>query len=175
MLVWSLSAPLARKQQGIIAEYHFDEGAGDQIIDSTNNHNDGQILGGTIWTDGLHGSGLVFTGSNSVRIPTTKTLDHGGAISVSAWIRGTAAPFRQGAALTHFRPPHFQVCGDKIYLTTQNDYVDLSESLINGKKSFVSDVERPDALWTGIVDVNLTNWQYCATNGQWRVGAARQS
>ena len=46
---------------GLVAEWHFDEGAGSILHDSSGNGNDGMIYGAT-WTEGISGGALSFDG-----------------------------------------------------------------------------------------------------------------
>jgi hypothetical protein len=46
---------------GLVAEWHFDEGAGGVLVDSSGNGNDGTIYGAT-WTEGVSGGALSFDG-----------------------------------------------------------------------------------------------------------------
>ena len=48
--------------EGLVAEWHFDEGAGSVLADSSGNGNDGAIYGAT-WTEGVSGSALSFDGN----------------------------------------------------------------------------------------------------------------
>src|SRR5215469_16670375 len=102
-----LSAASQSASDGALAVYHFDEGSGDHVSDATNNHNDGLVIGGATWTEGIHGGALLFNGLNRVQITSGRTLDRQSAVSISAWIRGSASHFRVGAFAPHFRSPHF--------------------------------------------------------------------
>ena len=51
----------AQCDEGLVAEWHFDEGAGSILKDSSGNGNDGVIYGAT-WVDGKYGEALSFDG-----------------------------------------------------------------------------------------------------------------
>ncbi|MFQ6061937.1 MAG: hypothetical protein ACE5J9_02015 [Methanosarcinales archaeon] len=47
----------------MVAEWHFDEGSGNIVKDTSGNGNDGTIHG-AIWTTGISGKALRFDGNN---------------------------------------------------------------------------------------------------------------
>jgi len=51
MMAIVLLAPVQAQEDGLVAEWHFDEGAGSVLKDSSGNGNDGTIYGAT-WVDG---------------------------------------------------------------------------------------------------------------------------
>ena len=51
----------AQSDDGLVAEWHFDEGSGSVVEDSSGNGNDGVIYGAT-WVDGKYGNALSFDG-----------------------------------------------------------------------------------------------------------------
>jgi len=54
----------AQSDEGLVAEWHFDEGAGSVLKDSSGNGNDGVIYGAT-WVEGKYGNALNFNGINN--------------------------------------------------------------------------------------------------------------
>ena len=52
----------AQSDDGLVAEWHFDEGSGSVLKDSSGNGNDGTIYGAT-WVEGKYGKALSFDGS----------------------------------------------------------------------------------------------------------------
>ncbi|PXF60985.1 MAG: hypothetical protein C4B59_06445 [Candidatus Methanogaster sp.] len=78
---------------GLVAEWHFDEGSGNILNDSSGNGNDGVIYGAT-WTAGKSGHALRFDGSGDyVNIPTTSDLNPvDGSWTVEAWINIPTLP-----------------------------------------------------------------------------------
>ena len=50
-----------QSDDGLVAEWHFDEGSGSVLVDSSGNGNDGVIYGAT-WVDGKYGTALSFDG-----------------------------------------------------------------------------------------------------------------
>ena len=63
MLVLAPATALASSDDGLVAEWHFDEGSGSVLVDSSGNGNDGTIYGAT-WVDGKHGTALHFDGQD---------------------------------------------------------------------------------------------------------------
>jgi len=51
----------AQSDEGLVAEWHFDEGSGNVVKDSSGNGNDGVIYGAT-WVEGKYGKALSFDG-----------------------------------------------------------------------------------------------------------------
>ena len=59
----------AQSDEGLVAEWHFDEGSGSVLKDSSGNGNDGVIHGAT-WVDGKYGKALRFDGvDDKVKLP----------------------------------------------------------------------------------------------------------
>lgn len=82
----SLNVSVAQTQDGLIAEYHFDEGSGATVNDTSGNDNDG-IIHGANWTTGISGSALSFDGlDDHVTCGTTLTGGVLSEITVEAWI-----------------------------------------------------------------------------------------
>ena len=63
LLTIALLVPVQAQEDGLVAEWHFDEGAGNIAKDSSGNGNDGTIYGAT-WVDGKFGKALSFDGQN---------------------------------------------------------------------------------------------------------------
>ena len=77
----------AQSDEGLVAEWHFDEGAGSVVEDSSGNGNDGVIYGAT-WVDGKFGKALSFDGVDDyVDLPIR---DINSAFSQSVWIKTNA-------------------------------------------------------------------------------------
>jgi hypothetical protein len=74
-----------------VAAYSFDEGSGTSVTDDSGNRNVGRIAGAT-WAPGRFGKALSFDGADDVvRVPASTSLALGSELTVSAWIRPTAA------------------------------------------------------------------------------------
>jgi len=72
---------------GLVAEWRFDEGSGSVLRDSSGNGNDGVIHGAT-WVEGKYGGALRFDGVDDyVDCGNDASLDITGAITIEAWIK----------------------------------------------------------------------------------------
>jgi len=81
--------------EGLVAYYKFDSGAGDVAYDSSGNGNDGKIVGAT-WTTGKIGNALSFNGKNNyVVIPDSPSL-RVQSFTLEAWIYMTERPNQHG-------------------------------------------------------------------------------
>ncbi|MCK4811006.1 MAG: DUF11 domain-containing protein [Methanosarcinales archaeon] len=81
----------AQSDDGLVAEWHFDEGSGSVLVDSSGNGNDGVIHGAT-WVEGKYGKALSFDGRDDyVEIPDDKSLKFGtGDFSYSLWFKANS-------------------------------------------------------------------------------------
>ena len=61
VLAGAIAGVQAQSDEGLVAEWHFDEGAGSVVEDSSGNGNDGVIYGAT-WVEGKFGKALSFDG-----------------------------------------------------------------------------------------------------------------
>jgi parallel beta-helix repeat protein len=72
---------------GLVAEWHFDEGSGSTVKDNTGNGNDGIIHGAT-WINGIKGKALKFDGKDDyVEVQDSSSLRITGNIKVEAWVK----------------------------------------------------------------------------------------
>ena len=71
---------------GLVASYHFDEGSGTVLHDSSGNGNDGVVSGAT-WMPGKSLSALSFNGRDSwVTVPGSPSLDLATGMTLEAWV-----------------------------------------------------------------------------------------
>ena len=71
----------------VVGSWHFDEGSGNTVYDTSGNDNDGTITG-AIWTDGKYGKALSFDGGDYVRVEDSPSLNFGtGDFSIEFWIK----------------------------------------------------------------------------------------
>ena len=77
----------AQSDEGLVAEWHFDEGSGNVVKDSSGNGNDGTIYEAT-WVDGKYGNALSFDGVNDqIHIPSSSNLKPSTAFTLEAWVK----------------------------------------------------------------------------------------
>ncbi len=75
------------KTSQLIAHYHFDEGNGNEAVDSSNYGNDGSIYGAK-WVSGINGTALEFDGKDDyIEVPDSKSLDIDKKVSIEAWVK----------------------------------------------------------------------------------------
>ena len=68
--------------------WFFDEGSGPVALDSSGNGNDGTLNGSPVWTTGISGSALDFSGgADRVLVPDSPSLDVSDQITIAAWVK----------------------------------------------------------------------------------------
>ncbi len=73
-----------------ILYYAFDEGSGSSAADSSGNGHTGTLIGSPTWVSGEIGTGaLSFNGSQAVSAGSVSDAGGVGALTVSAWVKGT--------------------------------------------------------------------------------------
>lgn len=119
--------------------WHFDEGSGTTVMDSSGNGNNGSIYGAN-WTTGKIGSAIYFNGTNDyVEIPDDSSLDITGNITIIAWINETKTfpdPNRfnvvnQSIINYNLAGMEFEFCNPRNGLSVDqnaNDYLDYAET-----------------------------------------------
>ena len=81
----------AQSDDGLVAEWHFDEGAGSVLVDSSGNGNDGVIYGAK-WVDGKFGSALSFDGVDDyAEILRTNIVKPENSVTISAWVKAQSS------------------------------------------------------------------------------------
>jgi hypothetical protein len=136
--------------KGLIAQYHFDEGSGLTVKDSSGNRQDGIVVGRADWVSGVNGTAIRFDGLSRVNIPSSALLSLTQGVTITVWIKGHGGSFRlvkEPSSHASLRSPYFQVCGDKIHFAANSD----------DPKGWWESNEAN--LFSGSVDVNLSNWK----------------
>ena len=88
---------------GIIGEWHFDEGVGNNVKDSSGNGKDG-IIKQAIWIEGKFGKALSFDGVDDyIELPNTTEYNSPSGITYEAWIKLSEFPpsGKQGWAVSY--------------------------------------------------------------------------
>ena len=94
------SATFIRVIDGLVASWHFDEGAGTTAYDSSGNDNDGTIYGAT-WADGKFKKALNFDGSDDyVTIPHDASFDVD-KVTITAWFKADALGYNWRKIVCH--------------------------------------------------------------------------
>jgi len=81
--------------EGLVAYYKFDEGAGDIVYDSSGNGNDGRIVG-AVWTLGKIGNALKFDGKDDYVVVSDSPSLRVQSFTLAAWIYITKRPYQHG-------------------------------------------------------------------------------
>jgi len=77
---------------GLVAYWNFDEGSGTIAADSSGNGNNGTLVNGPSWTNGIKGKALLFDGvDDNVTVPNSNSLNLANSFTLSAWVFPTAA------------------------------------------------------------------------------------
>jgi hypothetical protein len=138
----------AQSDAGLVAEWHFDEGSGTILRDSSGNGNDGTIHGAT-WVDGKSGKALSFDGKDDyVNIPNHPSLNPETAITISAWYKPVVSfegagvdPIVDKGYYSHTAPSyqyHLGVTGDR-YDTSRHSAFSFSVALDGAAKGVHTD------------------------------------
>ena len=73
--------------QSLVGHWMFDQTAGTTAIDSSTMGNDGSLVNGPVWTDGIVGGALSFDGTNDyVNCGSGQSLNLTGSLTIAAWI-----------------------------------------------------------------------------------------
>ena len=87
--------------------WHFDEGIGTAVYDSSGNNNHGTLYGGALWADGKDGMAIDFDGVDDyIEVPDANSLDITAEITLEAWIYPHTMTHLQGivAKYNHSAP-----------------------------------------------------------------------
>src|SRR5215470_9681822 len=88
-----VGSPAAAPRNNLAARWHFDEGRGTSVRDSSGHGRNGTIVTGTSWVAGRFGSALNFDGQNGrVVVKNSPVLEPASAVTVSAWVKSGASP-----------------------------------------------------------------------------------
>jgi len=92
---------------GLVACWHFDEGSGSIVYDSSGNGNDGTVHGAT-WTSGISGSSLSFDGTNDyVEVHHSGDIDLNNEFTIETWVCLSASFSHNGNILGKESNPNF--------------------------------------------------------------------
>lgn len=89
-----------------VGVWMFDEGDGKEVKDLTDNHNNGEIQGDVKWVKGKFGSALEFSGSGSVIVPNSPSLDIAEQITIAIWITFSDAGKGQDMVIAREEPAY---------------------------------------------------------------------
>ena len=90
--VTATTADRRQSPPGLVGAWAFGEGTGTTTADVSGNGNVGTITGASWSTQGRYGNALSFNGTSSVvRVPSSSSLDPGGAMTLEGWVKPTAS------------------------------------------------------------------------------------
>lgn len=79
-------------QPPLVGAWSFDEGTGGTSADASGKGNDGALLNGPAWADGVAGKALVFDGSDAVEVPNNGSVFNlTSSWAIVAWAKPAAA------------------------------------------------------------------------------------
>ncbi len=104
----------ANPPETLLAEWHFDEGSGTSVHDSTGNGNEGTINSGVSWTsDSNSGKALHFDGtSGSIGIVKTSSIDTQTQVRIDAWVKRDSQ--QNGTILAKNGPYYLGILQNKV-------------------------------------------------------------
>jgi hypothetical protein len=89
-------------ESGLVGSWHFSEGGGTAVADSSGENNNGTLINDPTWTTGKYGNGLDFDGSNDyVDTTLNPSTDLGQDFTIEAWIRPSTEGNYKGVAGAH--------------------------------------------------------------------------
>ena len=89
------------QDEHLVGLYFFDDGSGDEVIDSSGSGNNGEIRGGVKRVDGYFEGGLDFNGMDAfVEIPDSDSLDLTDGLTIAMWIYLRAYSTAGGTGMT---------------------------------------------------------------------------
>ena len=93
----------AQSDEGLVAEWHFDEGSGNVVKDSSGNGNDGIIYGAS-WVDGKFGKALSFDGKDD-SIKNVWNQAFNSELTISLWFKSSGGGGGRYPRLFEFSDP----------------------------------------------------------------------
>ncbi|MCX9026660.1 MAG: heparin lyase I family protein [Candidatus Methanoperedens sp.] len=131
----------AAAETNLIANWTFNEDAGEVAADSSGNGNNVNLINGPIWTTGVNGNALQFDGTNDYAVNTSATdIPAKSPFSVVAWVNGKS-----------FSNPRWNDIvrkeGSWAVQVTPNNKLNFE---ITGIQDTISDIEVPTDVWTHI-------------------------
>ncbi len=148
----------------LVTMWHMDEGTGNFLLDSTNNHNDGLINGAT-WVTGIKGFALSFNGDdNWVMVTKTFIFHQTTDATLSMWIKPADSMHR----------PIFWTRGDDsdrdrfhIFSGWNNKTgFGFDYRAANSDPHYLIEIDVPSNQWTHIVITRSGDDYYLFRNGQ---------
>jgi uncharacterized repeat protein (TIGR01451 family) len=162
----------AQGGDGLVAEWHFDEGSGSVLADSSGNGNDGVIYGAT-WVEGKYGTALSFDGRGDyVNCGNDGSLKRSNTdFTIEAWIKLNGYSSSWVEAILSNRVSGggfgslFFVRGEKDALNKRKVTFDTSVGTESG----------PPRMVFGITRLQLNQWYHVAATFQYNDGDANEA
>lgn len=137
------------------ALWHFDEGSGTTVQDSSSNNNDGSFQKTPTWTNGRTGTGLELDGGgqfdegDSINVPHSGSLNFNGNFTIEAWIKAKGDQF-------------YNCIIDKYNYTGPGDAQGYTLYLVNGKIKLSVYNGSKLQNFTGFTELRDNNWHHVA-------------
>jgi hypothetical protein len=78
---------------GLVGVWLFDEGSGEEAVDSSGNGYNGELVGNATWEDGKFGSAISCDGTEAyVMVPDDPAFEFDGDFTLACWIQNEALP-----------------------------------------------------------------------------------
>jgi hypothetical protein len=148
-LIGSLAALEFQADANTVALWHFNEGSGDSLFDSSGNGNHGKIFGAT-WVDGMSGKALSFNGTDNFVEIADKAIQTGmSELTIAAFIRYSSPQSGISSFVSKWGPGG---SGDDSYFLGIYPDTIIHLAINNGGyKALYSDLSVPYNTWNYIV------------------------
>ncbi|MCX5785110.1 MAG: hypothetical protein NTX59_05435 [Elusimicrobia bacterium] len=118
---------------GLVAQWHLDEGAGTVALDASPNAFNGNLINNPVWTSGVKGKALALNGTQEVDIPSADALN-AYPLTASVWFKTNGSGSTTGAILSKYVSGYFNgysvhmygglLCASYFINGNNQDYVD---------------------------------------------------
>lgn len=131
----------------LVAYWKFDEGSGTVANDSSSYGNNGTLMNGPTWVDGISGKALSFDGvDDSVKVPDSDSLDIQGPLTIMAWLYPRRVPLWFESFVNKYLNYMFQTTesGTGLRLTFVDHAIDSPDNILK-----VNEWQHVAGVWDG--------------------------